>query len=496
MRLSKTEYKMGVQCPKSLWLKYNKPNAFNKDYGNERIFANGHIVGEHAQKLFPNGVLVNWDKNIDSMVMKTRQLIDVGQTVIYEATFAIPNSLTMCDILKKNGDSWDIYEVKSSTHIKEEYYEDVAFQYYLLSNAGVSVSNIYTIYINNQYERDIDLELDKLFVIADVTEIAKARLNDVSCKMKSIQNTLVQTLEPKINIGNHCFEPYECPCKNYCWSHIPEYSVFSLAGMRKNKMFKLYEDGICTYQDILANNVSLSDKNKFQVHSHINNTKIILKEEIRDFLNTLSMSLYFLDFETFQQPVPLYSKLNPYEQIPFQYSLHYYVKDDGVLEHKEFLAKEGQDPRRDFAESLIRDIPDNVCVVAYNMSFEKSVLKRLAERYSDLQEHLIKIHDNMRDIMVPFQKNYYYTKEMQGSYSIKYVLPALYPDDPELKYDRLNVKNGDEAMTVFSELHRKSPEEIKQVRKDLLEYCKLDTLAMVKVWEFLCRLVYKNNTWM
>ena len=182
------------------------------------------------------------------------------------------------------------------------------------------------------------------------------------------------------------------------------------------------------------------------------------------------------------QVIPQYDGIRPYMQIPFQYSLHYIENENGELKHTEFLAEVGEDPRRKLAERLVQDIPTDACVLAYNMAFEKSVLKHLAEEFPDLSRHLMDIHDNMCDLMVPFQKQYYYSKAMQGSYSIKYVLPALWPGDPELDYHNLEgVHNGAEASASYADMVNHTPEEIAEMRENLLKYCGLDTYAMVKV---------------
>ena len=205
------------------------------------------------------------------------------------------------------------------------------------------------------------------------------------------------------------------------------------------------------------------------------------KAAVNEFLRTLSYPIYHLDFETFQMPVPEWEGCRPYEQLPFQYSLHIEY-EDGRLEHKEFLAQEGTDPRRALAESLCNDIPMNVCGLAYNMSFEKMVMMGLAELFPDLSQHLLNIRDNMHDLMIPFQKQHYYTEAMEGSYSIKYVLPALCPGDPELDYHNLDqVHNGYEASAAFTDMVNRTPEEVAKLRANLLKYCGLDTYAMVKV---------------
>ena len=217
---------------------------------------------------------------------------------------------------------------------------------------------------------------------------------------------------------------------------------------------------------------------------------VIDRNGIAAFLGTLSYPLYFLDFESFQSAIPPYDNTSPYQQIVFQYSLHYIECAGGEMKHREHLGYPSRDPRRSLAEQLCRDIPLDVCTVAYNMSFEKGRIRDLAMLYPDLSVHLMNIHDHIVDLMVPFRQKQYYCRAMQGSYSIKYVLPALFPDDPELDYHNLEgVHNGGEVSTAFVKMKYMLPEEADAVRSQLLKYCGLDTLAMVKVWQKLMQAV-------
>jgi len=252
-----------------------------------------------------------------------------------------------------------------------------------------------------------------------------------------------------------------------------------LWGSKKDAAFR---DGIVTFADALGGGVNLSEKQRRQVESVVyDHPPYIDKPAIGSFLADLSYPIYHLDFETFQQLIPQWDGIRPYVQIPFQYSLHI-EHEDGSLIHKEFLGKEGEDPRRTIAESLCAVIPTGVCSLAYNMTFEKKRLEYLAELYPDLADHLLDIADNMHDLCVPFRDGHYYCKDMGRGYSIKYVLPALFPDDPELDYSKLElIQNGGDAMDAYATLHEKTPEEIERIRTALLAYCKLDTLAMVKI---------------
>ena len=163
--------------------------------------------------------------------------------------------------------------------------------------------------------------------------------------------------------------------------------------------------------------------------------------------------------------------------------------ENGELKHKEFLAEPGIDSRRELAERLVKDVPENACVLVYNKGFENGVIQKLAIQYPDLSEKLLKISENLKDLMLPFSRRMYYAKEMEGSYSIKEVLPALFPNDEILSYKNLEIiHNGTDAMSLYEGLEKKSKEEQEKIKKALLEYCKLDTLAMVKILEKLKQL--------
>ncbi len=210
----------------------------------------------------------------------------------------------------------------------------------------------------------------------------------------------------------------------------------------------------------------------------------IEKENVRAFLCKLSYPLYFLDFETLMPTIPKYIGTKPFAQIPFQYSLHYIEREGGELKHKEFLAEPGTDPRRPLAEQLCKDIPKDVCVTAYYKAFECTRIKELAETFPDLSEHLLNIQDNIVDLLTPFQSGWYYNRAMGGSFSIKSVLPALFPNDPALDYYNLEkIHYGGEAMAAFPAMEHMDDKQREKTRRNLLKYCELDTFAMVKLFE-------------
>lgn len=493
IHLSKSKYCQAVQCPKMLWLNKNKPDAFDDGVMNMAVIETGNEVGDLAMGLFGAYKEIPFKPDdFASMLHETKKLIRQGTPIITEATFSFQGLLCMVDILKNLGNNTvEIYEVKSSTGMKDIYYDDASYQRYVLTMAGYNVNRVCLVHLNNEYVRHGALDITELFHVEDITEKASAAHDTVAANISRFDAYMKNTTEPSDDIGEHCFSPYSCGFFGYCTRHLPTPNVFDIAGMLKKTKFKNYYNGVCSFQD-LQDKGRLNAAQTLQIDAELSDISHIDKKAISEFLATLSYPLYFLDFETFNPAIPPYDGLSPYEKIVFQYSLHYIETEDGTLKHKEFLAEPGKDPRRPLAEQLCQDIPLNVCTTAYNRGFEKGVISKLAEAFPDLKDHLMNIHSNIRDIMIPFQKKHYYVKEMKGSYSIKYVLPALFPNDPSLDYSNLeDVHNGNDASATFARMASMSLQDQQKARNNLLKYCGLDTLAMVKVWE---KLREKANT--
>ena len=485
MTLSKSLYTRAIQCPKSLWLKKYKPEVLTPpDASAEAVFDTGNAVGELACELFPDGVEVEFNRTYTQMVETTARLLEEGVQNIYEATFVYDGILMMVDVLHVEEDgSVSLYEVKSSTSVKEIYLHDVSVQYYVLHGLEMRVNGAYVVHIDSSYVRGEELEVEKLFSVVDVTaeveqlqEQIPSRLSEWEAYLSDTQN------EPDIDIGSHCKKPYECDAKHYCWKvqrNIPDYSIFNIFNLSSKKQVELYEQGIVDIQEI-PDSFTMTAKQRQAVRNHKVGVTHIDKEAIKAFVDTLSYPIYHLDFETFQQAIPEWKGISPFMQIPFQYSLHI-EHEEGRLEHKEFLAVDGVDPRELLAVRLCEDIPRDVTVLAYNMGFEKGVIKKLALEYEALSPHLLAINENINDLMIPFQQKHYVTPSMNGSYSIKYVLPALVPEMADAYRKLDGVQNGMEAMSAFAHISKLNSVEKEKMREALLAYCKLDTLAMVRV---------------
>ena len=489
IHLSKSRFCSAVQCPKMLWLKQNKPEEFDDSVMNQNVLNTGSMVGDLAMGLFGPYIEVPYG-DLGEMLRETDRLIEEGASIIAEASFSYEGNFCSVDILKNHGNKKvEIYEVKSSTSVSDIYHYDAGYQYYVLNGLGYTVENVCLVTIDNSYVRHGELELDKLFAVTDVTTEILEKQTEISEYIDLLREYMKQEDEPQQDIGAHCFAPYSCGFFSYCTSEWPHPNIFDIASLQNRSKLKLMKQGILSFEDVEANN-AVKDSYMLQVCHELHDLPDKINADgIRDFMDTLSYPLYFLDFESFQPAIPLYDDSSPYEQIVFQYSLHYILEEDGELYHKEFLAYPCEDPRRAVAEHLCEDIPQDVCVLAYNMGFEKGRIKALAKLYPNLEAHLMNIHDNICDLMVPFRNKNYYNRAMQGSYSIKYVLPALFPDDPSLDYHNLEVvHNGAEASAAFVAMEDMTQEQLEKYREHLLRYCELDTYAMVKIWEKLRRI--------
>ncbi len=496
LNFSKSKYCGLWQCPKIAWLRKYKPDEIKTNENIEERMRIGNVIGDLAMGIFGDYVEVtayNGD-NIDlsKMIENTKAEIEKGTPVICEASFDFNGLYCAVDILRKDGDGWAIYEVKSSTHEdKQVYAADVAYQKYVLENCGVNVTGTYLICINNEYVFDGTLDIHELFKIADISEGVFFESANIRTNLNVAELILESPEEPPIDLSTACNNPYRCGYWKYCTRHLPSPSVFDLYRMNFTKKIDFYKKGKIRYEDLILDENITNEKQLKQMSFYLKDQETYIdKAGIGEFLDTLSYPLYFLDFETVQPVIPEYISTKPYAQIPFQYSLHYIEKEGGELKHKEFLAESGTDPRRALAERLCEDIPMNVCVTAYNKAFECTRIKELAETFPDLSEHLLNIERNIKDLLVPFQSGYYYNKAMGGSFSIKSVLPAIFPDDPELNYKNLEqIHNGGEAMSIFPKIKDMPKEEQETTRHNLLKYCELDTYAMVKIWEELRRVV-------
>ncbi|MBP9582640.1 MAG: DUF2779 domain-containing protein, partial [Ignavibacterium sp.] len=407
--LSKSSFIRGVQCEKQLYLykyHYNKMDKLSEMQ--KAIFKRGTNIGILAQKLFPDGMDASPKSQFeyDKAVVVTKNLINENQKVIYEASFNFSDVLAIADIVVNEKNGLKVFEVKSSTSISETYIRDAALQYWVISNCGYKIKDFSIIYINNQYVRNGEIELDKLFLTESVLKLILPLQKWVEENVKRFKTVLSQKTIPKIDIGEHCYDPYTCGFYEYCRKHIPENSILDLSGVHLTKKYDLYRSGIIKLKDI-PNDVNLPKNAKLQVEVYKSKKDLIDKKAIKEFLSDLNYPIYFMDFESFQPAVPMFDNSRPYQQIPFQYSLHFKKNKKSKVEHYEFLADTGIDPRIKFIENLLRDTKSEGDILTYNKSFEVLRLKEVAEAFPKYKTEIEERINRVKDLMMPFQKKYY-----------------------------------------------------------------------------------------
>ena len=550
-KLSKSRYTAFCQCPKNLWLKVYKPEEAAVDGGMEARFTQGNEVGDLAMGLFGDFKEVtarqeDGSLDLQKMIELTKQYMDEGVENICEASFSCEGGYCAVDILRKTPGGWAIYEVKSSSFPEfngqeaklEKYAPDIAYQKWVLEQCGVNVTGTYLVCLNSGYVRHGALDVKQLFVVSDMKEMVENEYLKVPTRVGQAMKVINSDQEPDVELSECCMKPYKCAFWDCCKQkhHVPTPSVFDVyggqgrGGFTFKKKLDCYHQGLVAFEDLRTKDIGPIQN--MQIEAALTGREFINPEGIRKFLDKLSYPLYFLDFETMQDAVPQYDGAKVYAQITFQYSLHIkeresvstfvdtgklkYTKTANYITHREFLApSDGSDPRRPLAEQLCKDIPMDACTLAYNKMFECGRIRELAALYPDLSDHLLNIADNIKDLIDPFRAGDYYVPAMGGSFSIKSVLPALFPDDPGLDYHNLDERcqNGGDAMTIFPRLQQMEQslpkqgvqnqdgllvmadslmplreqirirEEIAASREALLRYCELDTWAMVKVWQ-------------
>ena len=503
--LSKSRYTAFCQCPKLLWLKIYKPEEAPVDEALQARFEQGNMVGDLAMGLFGDYKEANAKKadgslDLGKMVEQTRQWMEDGVDNICEASFALEGHYCAVDILRKNGDGWDIYEVKSTSFPEfngqesklEKYAPDIAYQKWVLTQCGVNVTGTYLVCLNSGYVRQGDLDIQQLFVVNDMKAMVDNEYLKVPARVSQALKVINSEQEPDLDLSECCMKPYGCAFFDHCKRQhgVTSPSVFDLyggqgrGGFTFKKKLDCYHRGQITFEDLRSTDIGPIQN--MQIEAALTGKEFINPDGIRQFLEKITYPIYFLDFETMQDAVPQYDGAKVYAQITFQYSLHIKASETADYQHTAFLApSDGKDPRRALAEQLCKDIPKDACTLAYNKMFECGRIRELAKLYPDLSDHLTNIADHIIDLIDPFRAGDYYVPAMGGSFSIKSVLPALFPGDPELNYHNLDdrCQNGGDAMTIFPQIKDMDPEEAQASRQALLNYCKLDTWAMVKVWE-------------
>lgn len=473
--LSKTRYMNGLQCLKYLWLIYHEPEKVPApDASLQHIFDQGHLIGELAKELFPDGIDVP-DEDFGDNLNLTRQFLGERKT-LFEAGFMADRLFSRLDVLRPSGqDGWDIVEVKSSTSLKDENLQDVAFQKLCCEKQGLQINECYLAFINNQYVKNGAIDPAQLFTLQNITREVEEAGEGIHDRIDSMLEEIANRQCPNISVGPYCRVPYDCPVV-VCWEELPENNIFDLYRGGK-RCFQMFREGILHIKDI-PEGVKLSPVQQIQKKCEIQGITYVHKEALRDFLQTLDYPIYYLDFETFSPAVPLFDGTRPYQKIPFQYSLHV-ANEEGALRHYSYLARDTVDPRPELLHRLEQTVGPTGTIMTYNQSFENGVLQDLAQAFPEYGDWVEGACARITDLMAPFRDFHYYHPAQNGSVSLKAVLPAL----TGRSYAGMPIADGDAASRAYLDMiYGNLPDAEKvQIRADLEKYCGLDTEGMAHI---------------
>lgn len=488
--LTKSKYVKGVRCLKALYLnEYRRELSKEPDEASQFRMEEGTEVGHLAKNQFPGGVEIAWSrsKGFEDEMRATQEAIQKNVPAIFEATFAFNNILVKVDILERIDAGWNLIEVKSSTKVEEEHIDDASVQYCVLKNCGVKVNKIFLMCVNTAC---VYPDLSHFFKKEDISEQVESRQGAVESHLKKQFQTLGRSTEPDIDIGTYCdrhpgnTKDRECEFVPYCWKHIKENSVFELYKLKKAKRFSLYASGVVQIED-LPQDYSLTPVQERQVDAVSSGKPFIDRDGIKEFLEKIEYPVYYLDFETANPAIPLFDGMHPYDQISFQFSC-YVKKANRDLDHRDFINLRKEDPREEFVKALLDAVGKIGSILVYNATFEKGRLSELASDFPKYSVQIEEVKERILDLEDIFPEHYYHP-DFHGSLGLKTILPVLCPD---FSYSGMAITGGGQASTAYLKIQKGdlSQTEVDGIQKNLREYCQMDTLAMVKIHEFLEKL--------
>ncbi|HNP36216.1 MAG TPA: DUF2779 domain-containing protein [Woeseiaceae bacterium] len=476
--LSKSRLISAWQCPKRLHLEKHNPELGETSSATEALFATGNQVGAIAQDLYgdDDSIEVPYEKGLSAALRQTSQLLASDfRHPLFEATLQHDGVLVRVDVFLPDGDNWRAIEIKASASVKDVHLIDCAIQYWVLRGEGVELSSISLGYINNQFVYQGDGNYDGLIIEDDVTERVLERLDDVPNLIAKARAALGDGV-PDVAVGAHCSSPYECQFQSHCWPMDAEYPLTGLRG-DKGKLGAWVAAGYRDIRDLGAVTDELG-KNQARIYRVTCTGEAEVLDGAREAIAALAFPRYYLDFETIAPAVPIWAGTRPYAAAAVQWSCH--IEDeDGGIRHEEFLDLSGEPPMRALAECLIACLGTAGPVLMYT-SYEKTVIRGLADLFPDLAESLGAIISRLVDLY-PIVKNHYYHPKMLGSWSIKAVLPALVP---EMSYAGLEgINEGMSAANGYLEAINPGTDMLRklELEEQLLRYCRFDTAAMVAI---------------
>jgi predicted RecB family nuclease len=481
--ISKSKFMAGAQCLKRLYFQVHQPElAAEPDASAFALMEQGHEVGLLARQLFPGGVEVDGSAGLGQAIRATQELIANPEVpAIFEGTFSNGDVLVRVDILHRRRDNrWRLIEVKSTTELKEHHLDDVAIQHRVVSRSGLDLASSCLAHINRSYVFDGgSFDVWRFFKIRNLTRRIERLLPKLTFLLRSEFRVLAMPNAPDLPSGPHCTNPVTCEFYDRCNPPLPDDHVGYIPRIHASAVEELAEMGVESIHDI-PDDFGLSERQR-RACTCVQTGEPWYSPELEEVLSGLKYPLYFMDFETVNPAIPRFAGMRPYDQIPFQWSVHVLRESGTELAHFEFLATDTNDPRREFIASLCAAVGKSGSIVVYNQQFESQRLSELANWLPEFAERIKRIQSRLWDLL-PVVRNHVYHPAFAGSFSLKAVLPALVP---EMTYEGLEVANGQDAGLAWESLVRGGLDQTERdrIKKALLDYCGQDTLAMVRLLE-------------
>lgn len=477
--LAKFDWLTAQACPAMAWHALRAAPVAPSEADRFRM-EQGQEIGALARKFYPGGVMAFGGKPPAEI---TRDLVaDETKDTIFEAEVLAAPFVAKADILRREAGGWHVMEVKSSfsdTSSLDDLVSDLAYTVMVFRRAGFAVTRASLVLLSRQFR--FGETPDRLFEIVDTTEDALERAAEFDAAADALAQALFAPQPPEPVLVSACrdcdFFATDCLGRNIT------NTVFEIPSLHYKKLKRLSDAGIIDLSQV-PDDLELNDRQLRAKQAALAGT-IAVDEALRAALAELSWPCHYLDFETVATVMPLYQGHGCHQQVLTQFSIHHRDGLDAEPRHSEYLADASHDCQRQAAEALVAALGQEGSIIVYS-SFEKTRIKALRNAFPELAGPLDSILERLVDLL-KLVTEYVYHPAFRGSFSIKKVLPALVPD---LSYENLAIGNGDMAITRFARMARGeiTGDAIDATRGQLLEYCELDTLAMLRLHEALHRL--------
>jgi hypothetical protein len=488
MQLSKSDYMLFLKHPAWLWLKKHSKHLLPPvDPGLQARFDEGHAFEPFAERLFPEIVRLGFSDFADyqNLPSRTIETWRGGAKAVSQGRYEDGPITCISDIVTQADDGYVLTEIKSSTSAKSEHTFDLAFQRVVLEGSGFPITHCQVAHVNREYVRTGDIDAEDLVQVTDITEAVDGQLDHTRARIQQALAVAMSASMPDPAPERSRLKSYDewLQIRELLDPPLPDDSVYRLPFINAEKASVLVDAGI-TSVDAINDPSILGKSTRRYLSARAQGKRAVDKHALDRFLSGIVYPVHYFDYETSQSLLPPWDGTRPYQQVPFQYSLHIQREPGGKIEHQEFLHREQTNPIPALLEQLRGDVEPTGSVLVWYEAFEKTRNTEMADAFPKFAPFLNELNARMIDLMKPFADETISDPAFRGSASIKSVLPALLP---ELSYDDLEIREGSSASRLWKEVTLTNPQspERDKVYADLVTYCTRDTWAMVAIHEVL-----------